>query len=156
LKDGLFGDIRAGNIPLCYDALADAIVRGARGLKIKGNAKDKLKSWTQLSRALFLDQVLRHAQNVTYHLIYRSAIDIIANALGTHEAQRWSKSFLEYVRATNWLLLYSQNNRFMNRDPQSPIHLQGKPFLFWSSWNHEIDRDLRRRDNDILLPLPLD
>ena len=156
IKDNRHGQIQAGEIPLCYDALADAMIRGPRGLKIKGHSKDKIKSWTQLSRALFLDQVPKHAQNVSYHLVYQSAIDTITNALGQPHAQAWSSSFFLYLRATNWLLPYPQNNRFVNRDPESRVHPDGKPFLFWSSWHREIDKAVERHGRRVPVPLPID
>ena len=91
-----------------------------------------------------------------YHLVYRSAIDTITNALGRLYAQAWSFSFFLYLRATNWLLPYPQNNRFVNRDPESKVHPNGKPFLFWSSWHREIDKAVERHGRCAPIPLPID
>lgn len=145
-----------GEIPLSYDALTAVMTRGRGGIKIKANPKDQISDFAGLFRYLYADKVPRHARNLPYLLLYRTACQVIKDAWGAAESETWMTTYGRYLMATSWCLPYPGNNRFMNRDPQSKPHPDGKPWLFFNVSNAVIKRQVQRQPRRVPLPLPVD
>jgi hypothetical protein len=144
----------AGEVPLCYDSVRDALAERHRppqlayGHRLAVKNIDVLFAWLwewkdgQFERKGWNDK--------PYRMLFQQSFHAVKTARGKDGARKWRQELKKSFLRSHWMLPYPQSQGFMRKDKQT------KEFVWWPSFHRGLNSYYARlqRLGSLAQPLP--
>lgn len=145
----------AGEIPLCFDSLGDALddryrLQLACGKRLAVQSVDVLFAWLWEWKDGQLERQGWDAK--PYRMLYQQSFHAISRAEGKQQARTWRRDLKQSFLGSHWILPYPQKRAFMRKDKET------KNFVWWPTFHHGLhdyyERMLKWNHGSLSQPLP--